>query len=88
MKGEVAVEAERSGPVALIRISDNGPGVPPKAREFLFQAFQGSARRGGTGLGLAIAQELMVAHGGRIALLATERGATFEIRLPDRGADV
>ena len=88
MKGEVTVEAERSGPVALIRISDNGPGVPPKAREFLFQAFQGSARRGGTGLGLAIAQELMVAHGGRIALLATERGATFEIRLPDRGADV
>jgi signal transduction histidine kinase len=84
VKGEVAVEAVRDGAVAIIRVSDDGPGVPPKAREFLFQAFQGSARRGGTGLGLAIAQELMVAHGGRITLLETDRGAVFEVRIPDR----
>ena len=38
-----------------ITISDDGPGFPPRAREHLFQAFQGSTRRGGTGLGLAIA---------------------------------
>lgn len=83
-KGVVAVEAEREGAATVIRVADDGPGVPPKAREHLFQAFQGSARKGGTGLGLAIAQELIVAHGGTIRLLDRPRGATFEISIPDR----
>ena len=86
-KGEVHVQSERQGRLCLIRVSDDGPGVPAKARENLFKAFQGSARKGDTGLGLAIAQELVIAHGGTIELVATERGATFEIRLPDRGVN-
>ncbi|MEI6097076.1 MAG: HAMP domain-containing sensor histidine kinase, partial [Alphaproteobacteria bacterium] len=49
-----------------IRVSDTGPGLPPKAREHLFAAFQGGARRGGTGLGLAIAAELVRGHGGKL----------------------
>jgi signal transduction histidine kinase len=58
--------------------------VPEKARAHLFQAFQGSARKGGTGLGLAVAQELINAHGGVIRLRDTPRGATFELEIPDR----
>ena len=50
-----------------ISISDNGPGLPPRARENLFVAFEGSARAGGTGLGLAIARELIEAHGGQLS---------------------
>jgi signal transduction histidine kinase len=66
-----------------IRIGDTGPGLPPKAREHLFSAFQGGARKGGTGLGLAIAAELVRGHGGRLELARSdEDGTEFIIRLP------
>jgi signal transduction histidine kinase len=66
-----------------IRVGDTGPGLPPKAREHLFTAFQGGARRGGTGLGLAIAAELVRGHGGRLELVKSDAGGTeFMIRLP------
>jgi signal transduction histidine kinase len=66
-----------------IRVGDTGPGLPAKAREHLFTAFQGGARKGGTGLGLAIAAELVRGHGGRLELLKSDEGGTeFLIRLP------
>ncbi|MGE0700991.1 MAG: sensor histidine kinase [Hyphomicrobiaceae bacterium] len=80
----VRVAASRSGASVRVLVADNGPGVPAKARERLFQAFQSSARKGGTGLGLAIAQELIAAHGGTLRLLDTTPGAVFEIVIPDR----
>jgi signal transduction histidine kinase len=82
--GSVKIAASRLGARVRITVSDNGPGVPLKARERLFQAFQSTARKGGTGLGLAIAHELIVAHGGTLELLETTPGATFEIVIPDR----
>ena len=66
----------------MIFVSDNGPGLLPRARENLFVAFEGSARAGGTGLGLAIARELVEGHGGTIRLADTEAGTRFEIVLP------
>ncbi|MDR3496046.1 MAG: HAMP domain-containing sensor histidine kinase [Ancalomicrobiaceae bacterium] len=80
----IMVEAGRAGSVVTIRIADTGPGVPPRARENLFRAFQGGVRRGGTGLGLAICAELVRAHGGAIDLVDTGAGAAFEISIPDR----
>jgi len=78
--------AARDGRV-VIEVADNGPGLPPRAREKLFQPFAGSARPGGTGLGLAIARELVRAHGGEIRLLAsTAEGTRFAIELPQRGS--
>ncbi|MCG7522245.1 sensor histidine kinase [Ruegeria sp. Ofav3-42] len=66
-----------------VEIKDNGPGLPPKARENLFTPFQGGVRKGGSGLGLAIAQELVRGHGGDLVLADTgPQGTTFEIRLP------
>ena len=66
-----------------IRVGDTGPGLPPKAREHLFEAFQGGARKGGTGLGLAIAAELVRGHGGRLELMRSDaEGTEFLIRLP------
>lgn len=84
----LAVQAERAGTVATIRVSDTGPGVPERARANLFRAFQGSARPGGTGLGLAIASELVRAHGGSLVLEENGPGATFAITLPDRPVDL
>jgi signal transduction histidine kinase len=81
----VTVTAMRTGSVVSITIDDTGPGMPQKARENLFAAFRGSARSGGTGLGLAIARELVLAHGGTIALVEKATpGTLFRIELPDR----
>ncbi len=82
MGGHIRVVALRDGKRVTIEVSDNGPGVPEKARTHLFQAFQGSARKGGTGLGLAVAQELVNAHGGTIRLRDTGKGRDFRARDP------
>ncbi|MBU2527620.1 MAG: HAMP domain-containing histidine kinase, partial [Bacteroidetes bacterium] len=72
--------ASASGPT--ISVSDNGPGLPPRARQNLFVAFEGSARAGGTGLGLAIARELTEAHGGHLSYEPLDPGTRFVIGLP------
>jgi signal transduction histidine kinase len=73
--------AERDGSL-VVSVSDNGPGLPPRARENLFVAFEGSAKAGGTGLGLAIARELAEAHGGTLSYVEQEHGTRFEVMLP------
>jgi signal transduction histidine kinase len=82
--GSIALRAWHENEATLIEIADNGPGVPRQATPRLFEAFQSVARKGGTGLGLAIAAELVQAHGGRIALVNNEAGATFRVTLPDQ----
>ena len=82
---EVHIKAWRDGGVTTIEVRDNGPGVPQKAREHLFEAFRGNARAGGTGLGLAISSELTRAHGGELRLInETGMGAIFWVTIPDR----
>ena len=85
--GTITISASRGNRTTHNRLADTGPGVPERARAHLFQAFQGSARKGGTGLGLTIARELVVAHGGdlRLADGGPGSGAVFEIDNPDRG---
>jgi signal transduction histidine kinase len=81
-KGRVFVELHRAEGMSILRLSDDGPGVPEKARNNLFQPFVGSVRRGGTGLGLAIARELAQGHGGDLALVETgPGGSVFDLTL-------
>ncbi len=81
--GEVAITADEDDDVWTIALTDTGPGLPAKAREHLFEAFQGGTTRGGSGLGLAIAAELVRGHGGRLDLERTdETGTRFVISLP------
>ena len=79
---EIDITALREGETAFIRVSDNGPGIPPLIRAKLFKAFQAGASNNGAGLGLAISAELVRAHGGDIALDDTAPGAAFVLRLP------
>ena len=67
----------------VLRVGDDGPGVPAADRDRLFEPFFTSRREtGGTGLGLSIARSLLAASQGRIGLVETERGAAFEVGLP------
>jgi len=77
------LSAMHDGGAIAIDLADDGPGLPPKARENLFRPFFGSARPGGTGLGLAIARELIRAHDGDLLLVSsTGAGSVFRILLP------
>jgi signal transduction histidine kinase len=79
----IAARAEGGG--VAIEVADDGPGLPPKARDNLFRPFAGSARPGGAGLGLAIAREILRAHGGDLVLgHSTAAGTVFRLHL--RGA--
>ncbi|MDO5613620.1 MAG: HAMP domain-containing sensor histidine kinase [Paracoccus sp. (in: a-proteobacteria)] len=94
--GTIEIGAGESDRDWWIRVGDTGPGLPAKAREFLFQPFTGSARKGGTGLGLSIAADLIRAHGGQLTLVRSDtEGTEFVIQiprdmtiLPMRGGDV
>jgi signal transduction histidine kinase len=85
---QIRITGKREGAVAILEVSDTGPGVPEKTREHLFEAFQTSGRPGGSGLGLAIAAELVRAHGGDIHLVEGTIGATFRIVIPDRPVEL
>ncbi|HEY3797508.1 MAG TPA: HAMP domain-containing sensor histidine kinase [Caulobacteraceae bacterium] len=81
--GVIACSLAVEDGVSVVRLSDNGPGLPERAQTNLFQPFAGSARRGGAGLGLTISRELAQAHGGDLTLAETgPDGTVFELRLP------
>ncbi|NJM82382.1 MAG: HAMP domain-containing histidine kinase [Tabrizicola sp.] len=87
--GTIEISAGEADAEWWIKVGDTGPGLPVKAREHLFAAFQGGARKGGTGLGLAIASELVRGYGGRLELARSdEQGTEFMIHLPKESLKV
>ncbi len=82
--GRVVVDAKREAGEAVVRVSDDGPGIDPGARERLFEPFFTTKAVGqGTGLGLYISYEIVRNHGGEIRVESEPgAGATFELRLP------
>lgn len=81
--GTIEISAGEEEDGWWLRVGDTGPGLPERAREHLFQPFQGGFRKGGTGLGLAISAELIRGHGGRLELLRSDaEGTEFVIHLP------
>ncbi|CAN5183035.1 HAMP domain-containing sensor histidine kinase [soil metagenome] len=82
-KGVVRLSAANEDGFDIIRIEDDGPGIPPRLSERLFEPFVSGKASEGTGLGLTISRELAANHGGELRLLHTgPGGTTFEIRLP------
>lgn len=81
--GTLWIETSAVGKLAFITVRDSGPGVPPEAREKLFEPFFTHGKANGTGLGLAICRQIVTAHGGAINLEQNDgQGATFVISLP------
>ncbi len=83
-----------SGPEAVIRVTDSGPGVPAEALDKLFRPFYRiddarGRQTGGVGLGLAITERAVRLHGGTVtAANRPQGGLMVEIRLPLPAADV
>jgi Na+/proline symporter/nitrogen-specific signal transduction histidine kinase len=76
------------GPCLVLRVVDNGCGVPEAERELIFERFQRGSRRSGTegtGLGLPISRRIVEQHGGKIWVEPSpDGGATFFVVLPLR----
>jgi PAS domain S-box-containing protein len=85
--GEIAIAVEVQKDQDILRIADNGPGIPPSDQPHIFEKFYraGNVPKGvgGSGLGLAIVKSIIDNHQGRIwveSLLG--RGTTFTVVLP------
>ncbi|MFE6615281.1 sensor histidine kinase [Amycolatopsis sp. NPDC057786] len=83
----VTLSASASDSEVVLRVSDAGPGIPPEARERIFDRFYrvDTARtrgNGGTGLGLSVVLSLVSAHGGTIEVESVPGATTFTVRLP------
>ncbi len=80
----IALAAERQGGSWLVRVRDNGVGVPEAERERIFEDFhRGQHGERGSGLGLAICRKIMEAHGGTIRVADSgPDGTTFELSFP------
>ena len=86
-KGHVRVSSKANGREAVVRVEDDGPGIPKEHAERVFDRFfsyrADASRRGDhTGLGLAIVKAILERRGGSIRSLASSLGGTaFEVRL-------
>lgn len=82
-KVRLRVRADEDG-LTCFTVDDSGPGVPPEAREHIFEPFYTTKAVGmGTGLGLAVAYSMTKRHGGHIDVDASDLGgASFRVCLP------
>ncbi len=78
---EVKIEGYNSGDWAVVRITDNGPGIPSSMQNKVFDKFF-KGPRGGTGLGLAICKSIIEAHNGEIGVISQGIGSTFYFKIP------
>ncbi len=80
-EGRVRISVAIDGRSAALGIRDDGPGVPPDAREKIFQPFY-TTKSHGTGLGLAFVRRVVEAAGGSIYVEPGEGGASIRLHLP------
>ncbi len=83
----LTVGTGRAEGFATLRVTDTGPGIAPGDRERLFDPFF-TTKAGGGGLGLSIVENIVLHHGGHVAVEGEPgSGATFTVRLPVQGRD-
>jgi signal transduction histidine kinase len=86
---EVVLEEERKSgwKTAVLRIADQGPGIPDEIREKIFDLYF-STRKGGSGIGLAMTYRILQLHHGSVEVESkADRGAVFLLRIPLAAAE-
>jgi signal transduction histidine kinase len=88
--GRIEIALSRHAHEVQIRVSDNGPGIPPDVRRHIFDPYYSSRQAGrGLGLGLSKCWRIVILHGGRLTVHSKPgHGATFTITLPPYQADL
>jgi PAS domain S-box-containing protein len=93
--GRIELSAEREGNEAVVRVRDNGLGIPADMQGAVFELFTQVSKhldraQGGLGIGLALVKKLVEMHGGAIAVASDGpgHGSTFTVRLPVAAAPV
>jgi two-component system OmpR family sensor kinase len=86
----VWISLSEQGPSAILRVADDGPGIPAEQMPNIFERFsRGEQSRsraaGSTGLGLAIVAAVISAHGGRITVESEPGNTVFTVTLPTQG---
>lgn len=85
--GSIVITVTDEPDELVVRVEDNGPGVPAEVRAQLFEPGL-TTKTGGWGLGLALARRIVEDHhGGRLVLEHSDVGARFALRLPRSGRD-
>ena len=81
-KGKVEVEWKKIEDHVLIRVKDNGRGIPPEHFSRIFEPFY-TTKKEGTGMGLSVCHQIVEEHGGHIHVESQPgRGTIFNVRLP------
>ncbi len=92
-QGTVTISAQAGDGFVELRVTDDGPGIPPESQPRIFERFYRvdrarSRETGGTGLGLAIVKHIILAHGGNVWVRSTPgQGASFFFTLPSAPGD-
>jgi len=74
---EVLVSLQAQEEYVILKVVDNGGGVPESIRNSLFEPFVSEGKQKGTGLGLTLAHRIAVEHGGEVVLLSSRPGETI-----------
>lgn len=91
---EIIITTERTEKEAVVRIADNGPGIPDDMKSQVFEMFYSGAKsiadsRRSLGLGLSLCKSIITAHGGSLELTDNEpHGAVFTFTLPIEEVDI
>ncbi len=87
--GHIELQAHKEGSMAVVKIKDDGMGIPVAAQSKVFNMFEQVSEheakaRGGLGIGLSLVQKLVALHGGRVEAFSEgfNRGSTFTVYLP------
>ena len=91
---EIRITTEKQGEQAIVRIADNGPGIPDDMKQHVFDIFYSGAKniadsRRSLGLGLSLCMAIVTAHGGELELTDNiPHGAVFTFTLPTEEVDL
>ena len=80
---KISCRQELNGSDLLIRVSDNGPGVPPNIMDHLFERGVTQGKHSGSGFGLAYVAQVARGHGGEASYERNENTSCFTLKIPD-----